>query len=105
MRARLLRSLKVLTPMPEVYLEDLFNAVVERAAEDYLKALCDLHAAKLYDYKRGVYGEISDLERFFHGDVECFTRLDGEMLLERLRKFAHTYNYDWVKIKKARAGV
>lgn len=86
-----------------VYFEDLFNAVVVRAAEDYSKALCDLRWARgAYDIKRFT-DEVADLERFFTGEgIMAFTKLNGTALMEQLKKRAEECNYSWELIKKSR---
>lgn len=88
--------------MSEVYFENLFNAVVEKAAEDYTKALCDLRNARGPKDIQFYSNELAVIEKFFHNGVECYTKLDGEMLLERLNARAMAYNYDWDAIKRSK---
>lgn len=73
--------------------ELLANAIVERAADDYRKALCKLREIQI---------ELEDLERFFTGeDVACYTNLDGNMILDGIRKQCEEFNYSYKAIKKS----
>lgn len=56
--------------------EDLANAIITRACDDYTRALSRKDA-----------GKIHSLERFFNSTYFCMlTKIEGKYLIERLRK-------------------
>ncbi len=64
--------------------EKLANAIILRAVEDYRMAQCDLKYNPTYG--PAVY-TVSEVERFFRsGWFATLTTLDGEVLIEKLRK-------------------
>jgi hypothetical protein len=64
--------------------EALANAIILQAAEDYREARTLLHTNSRLRKPRSV---IKEVEQFFHSDwFTWLTSLDGEMLLERLKK-------------------
>ncbi len=64
--------------------EKLANAIILRAVEDYRAAQSDLKYNPTYG--PAVY-TVSEVERFFRsGWFATLTTLDGEVLIERLRK-------------------
>lgn len=76
----------------------LGNAVVKRAADDYIKALCS-------KYKHGSAKEIerlkmlADCELFFTGDlIDIYTKLDGRELMKGIQQMCEIHNYDIDKI-------
>lgn len=71
-------------------IELLANAIVAQAANDYRTSLIRQH-----EYEERPEGDkykkwtirVNDLERFFSGDgVRAFTKLDGVMLMNRLKR-------------------
>lgn len=88
---------------------ELSNAIVMRAANDYRVALCDKHTyqktamSNKRHYKKLIEAEkmISDVERFFMGDViKMYTKADGSYIMKMLKKEVIEYGYDIKKIKK-----
>ena len=64
--------------------ENLANAIVLQATEDYRKALRTL---SLYPHDRKANGEKQSITRFFRsGWFKVLTDLDPEALIERLNK-------------------
>jgi aminopeptidase N len=85
--------------------ELLANAVVEQAAHDYRMALINEHA---WDHKpfseeyRRWSGEVRELERFFTGDgITAYTKLNGTMLMKKLKEEVIEHNYDMKAINKS----
>ena len=75
--------------------ELLGNAVVTQAAKDYTMLLCKTKG------KRN--GEIIHLEYFFTGEgIKSYTKLDGRMLMNKLKEEAKKYNYSYEAIIKSR---
>ena len=82
--------------MNERNYENLANAVVETAANDYRQALIRLK--KCMD-------DVEELERFFTGDtIKLYTRLDGTMLMNKLREQVIECHYDMASIRKQIGG-
>lgn len=72
--------------------QNLANAVVERAAEDYIRALCSEKS-----------DAIKSIEKFFKGPlITLYTTLDGRALMHGIQNMVVEYNYDLKKINKAR---
>ena len=71
----------MLTPKHRAY-EDLANAIITRAAEDYRNAL------KGISYCHKSPGHIiKEIERFFRSNYfKILTAVDGELLIENLRQ-------------------
>lgn len=66
--------------------ERLAEAVIERAAADYRR---EKHALKQKPWSGPAKKKVKELEEFFHSPwFEVFSRLDGEYILERLKKEA-----------------
>lgn len=85
--------------------ELLFNAVVEQAAHDYRVALIEQHE-NAYDPEGDEYNkataEVAELERFFTGDgITAYTKLDGMLLMNKLKQEVIEYNYDLKAINKS----
>lgn len=77
--------------------EALANAVIEMAAVDYMKALCDYHK---YQSKYYLY-EVRSLERFFKGDTfKMYTTLDGKTLMRQIKEHVEAHNYEMSNIKR-----
>lgn len=65
--------------------EAVANAVVEQAAEDYRKALCQ---------QKKIEDRIKELREFFEGDDIClYTNLDGPTLMHRIEDNVKACNY------------
>lgn len=65
----------------------LANGIVEQAAHDYRMALRGLNVDPC---SHSALAKSVDLERFFRSDyIMILTRLDGEFLIEELRKEAN----------------
>lgn len=75
-------------------IENLFNAVVEQAADDYRVVLCKTRGRSTEELSKDLKEELEELENFFAGDIRCFTKLDGETLAEAIRKEVIECNYD-----------
>lgn len=66
--------------------EDLANAIVLKAVEDYREAL---RVLSLNPNNNDAVSEVRSIERFFHsGYFGILTKLDPEMLIERLNEEA-----------------
>lgn len=87
----------------------LANAIVMRAANDYRVALCNKHTyqktamSNKHHYKKLIEAErmISDVERFFMGDViKMYTEADGSYIMKMLKKEVIEYGYDIKMLKK-----
>lgn len=64
--------------------ENLANAIVLRAVDDYREALRDLEANPSYSL---ALRTVSDVERFFRsGWFSVLTSLDGVLLMKKLQK-------------------
>ena len=63
--------------------ENLANAIVEQAVIDYEKALIDL-LWDPKDYKANLMKE--DCEAFFLEDIGCYTSIDGEVIINEIRR-------------------
>lgn len=64
-------------------IQNLANAIIVQAAEDYRNAL----RGKGYGYKPSPDKIIREIEYFFRSDwFHTLTKVDGEYLLERLKK-------------------
>lgn len=71
----------------------LGNAVVKRAADDYIEALCAKYDDREKERKR--LDTIAECERFFTGDlINIYTRLDGRELMEGIKRMCEIHNYD-----------
>ena len=63
--------------------QDLANAIVVQAAQDYRDAL----DGKSYTRKKKVDEVVVELEKFFRSDYyRTLTKVDGEYLIEQLQK-------------------
>ena len=72
----------------------LLAAVVERAASDYIDALCKHHE-----------DEITEVERFFKSDYfNVYTRLSGTYLMEQIKNMVILCNYDQKTITNYKNG-
>jgi len=68
--------------------ELLANAVVSKAADDYTRALCRRDKAT-----------IAECERFFTGpDIMLYTKVDGRLLMEKLKQRVIDNNYKYARI-------
>ena len=80
----------------------LGNAVVKRAADDYIEALCTKytqHSRKELDRLK----MLADCERFFMGDtIDIYTKLDGAKIMEGIKQMCELHNYDLKKINNSR---
>ena len=66
--------------------ENLANAIILRAVEDYREALRDLEVNPRYPL---ALRTVSDVERFFRsGWYKTLTSVDGEYLIQKLREEA-----------------
>ena len=69
------------SPMDRAY-EDLANAIVAQAAQDYRNAL----NGQGYNYKSPEY-VIKEIEKFFHTEYfEILKKVNGDYLIERLKR-------------------
>ena len=63
--------------------QDLTNAIVVQAADDYRKAL----DGKSYSKLKTPEGVIEELEKFFHSSwYRMLTKVDGDFLIEQLKR-------------------
>lgn len=70
--------------------ELLANAVIIQAAKEYREALC----------KRDDV-EAANLERFFAGEhIKLYTKVDGKMLIDKLKQQVEECNYDLNKVRE-----
>lgn len=68
-------------------LTKLANAIVMQAVQDYRQAATNIKKAKSEKIIMLAKKDISECEMFFKSDFfKVFTRVDGEYLLEQLRK-------------------
>lgn len=81
--------------------QNLANAVVKRAADDYREALCEYELYKdsttSKDQEKAIEAEkmINDCERFFTGDViDLYTKIDCVVLMNKLKQQVEAFNYD-----------
>lgn len=70
---------------------NLANAIIERACEDYIKALLLMDTKRLIDlesnYKTYPHILADECERFFSSEYfQLLTRVDGTYIMERIRK-------------------
>lgn len=64
--------------------ERLANAIILQATSDYRR---DLKKLKKNPQNRDVLNEVMQIEKFFHSSwYQVLTTVDGEFLLEKLRK-------------------
>lgn len=71
----------------------LANAVVEQAAEDYKKALCEVKKWQT---------QLKECEAFFKGEyIEIYTKLDGVTLMHAIEEDVKACNYQYVDGKIA----
>ena len=64
--------------------EQLANAIIEQAADDYRKAARKI---RRYTDHEPARAELRELERFFHSEWFCvLTETDGDYILRRLQK-------------------
>lgn len=67
----------------DLELRELANAIVQQAVTDYRNALRGIS----YDKKHSPEFIIQDIENFFHSSYyKMLTKIDGDYLLERLKK-------------------
>lgn len=98
-------------------LRTLLNAVVEQAAFDYIRTLCEIHDAEVRlstersDHARDtIYKELnlyryelSQLDEFFFGDdFNGYTELSGEYLVKMMKEHAEEFKYDLKQINWSR---
>ena len=63
--------------------QDLANAIIAQAAEDYRAALERLEVDPKHEKSKWM---LTDVERFFHSDYfRLMTRLDPDYILDRIR--------------------
>lgn len=66
-----------------IFIQELANAIVSQACEDYRSAL-----------RRKKYTDICDIEDFFRSEwYKMLTTIDGEYLIDKLRKEVTNENY------------
>lgn len=66
-----------------IFIQELANAIVLQACEDYRSAL-----------RRKKYAAMCDIEDFFRSDwFRMLTTVDGEYLIDKLRKEGTNENY------------
>lgn len=83
--------------------ENLANAIVAQAAEDYQKALCRKHT--LEGALKRAEIEIQELEVFFKGDAyKLYTSINPDDLMEALKNEVIECRYDYDKVKKEHSG-
>lgn len=72
----------ILSPVEHAY-QNLANAIVKQAVEDYRKAL----RGKSYRHDKDPAPVITEIEKFFKSDYfEMLTKVKGDFLIEKLRK-------------------
>ena len=72
----------ILSPVENAY-QDLANAIVKQAVEDYRKAL----KGKSYRRDKETAPVLREIEKFFKSDYfEMLTKVKGDFLIEKLRK-------------------
>ena len=76
--------------------ELLANAIVEQAARDYERALCEDHNMSTKETR----ASIKELERYFKGDlIKLHTQLPGPKLMEMIRADVIECDYDLKAIR------
>ena len=83
---------------------NLANAIVKQAAIDYEMALCGVPytIGEREDPVQKCKTIISECENFFKSDwFTVLTGIDGDYLIDRLKKEVIEFNRDWKSIKKA----
>ena len=87
----------------------LADAVILQASNDYRRALCKQHSLSVKDELdsrevqalKKIESEVRELERFFSGeDIMLYTRLDGRMIMDRLKQEIADLNYDISAVDK-----
>ena len=76
----------------------LANAIIQQAAMDYRRALCESKGKRTY--------EVRDLERFFASETFVLynDKVDGPKLASLIRKECEEYNYDMKAINESIRG-
>ena len=86
--------------------ENLANAVIKKAVQDYRSALVGQHKAKSDQTKEFYERIIRECERFFTGDLfRVYTKLDGKTLMHLVRDELIECNYDLRKLTKLHGNV
>ena len=80
---------------------NLANAIVVQAADDYSRYLCK--EKELVEALEKIRCEIKDVENFFTGDdIKIYTKLDGPTLMKKLKERVEYYNYNYTRIKQSK---
>lgn len=95
--------------MPDRSMEELVCAIVEQAAEDYLRILCDSSCeghehinTNTTSPSNMTYANYYELNEFFHSDwFEFLTGCEGWKIQKALDRKAKEFNYDWRAIQKS----
>lgn len=79
---------------------ELANAIVEQAARDFERYLCEDHECST----RETRANLREVRSYFQGnDIKTHTRLDGVELMEAIERNVIEHNYDLKALSKARS--
>jgi glycerate-2-kinase len=94
--------------MNENYLE-LINAIIKRAADDYSNALCVTKGKTVTPQESRVRIKANEMifscEKFFRESsfMALYPGFNGEALIQRLRREAKEYGYNYRALMKSRS--
>lgn len=79
---------------------ELANAIVEQAARDYERYLCEDYECSTKETR----ANLREVRSYFKGnDIKIHTKLDGVKLMKEIERRVIEYNYDLKALNKARS--